>query len=484
MSRFGQQLTQKQQQKLSPLQIQQVKLLELTGVEMEERIEREIEENPALEESTDPSAEIEENVAEDSTESDLDAEEIALGDYSSEDDIPDYYFHEKYSARNEQKEEIPYSEGESFTEYLINQFHLKILTDKQTVIGEHLIGNIDDDGYIRRDLTAISDDLAFQCGIEASAEEIKTVLEIVQTLEPAGIGATNLQNCLLLQLKRKEPTTVCKTAIRLLETCFDEFSKMQYDKILNTLGISENELKTVISEIKTLNPRPGNAWESNMETKMAQITPDFTVENLNGELVLNMQDNIPPLCVSKAYVEMLDEYSKTDRLSKTEKNEAVAFVRDKIDSARWFIDAIKQRQITLRKTMAAIIRLQRDFFLSGEESDLKPMILKDVADASGYDISTVSRVSNQKYVQTQFGVFPLKYFFSETVIKDGDKEISTREIKSELKKIIDGEDKSNPLNDDSLMNLLQKNGYNLARRTVAKYREQMNIPVARMRKAI
>ncbi|MDR1561483.1 MAG: RNA polymerase factor sigma-54 [Dysgonamonadaceae bacterium] len=475
MSRFRQQLSQKQQQKLSPLQIQQIKLLELTGLELEERISQELEENPALEDA--PEDEIEEITT------DGEQTDIELGDYSSEDDIPDYKLQQFYSSSRESKEEIPYSEGKSFQEYLFSQFHLKKLTDRQFIIGDYLIGCIDDDGYIRNPLISVSDDLAIQYGEDVSVNEIQEVLEIVQEIDPAGIGAVNLQNCLLLQLRRRKETQVRQIAITMLEKCFSEFSKKQYDKIIRTLNIDEERLKDVIREITSLNPRPGNAWESNMETKMAHITPDFFVENLNGELILSMPENIPNLRISNNYREILNEYSRSSRLPESERRDALAFVNEKIEAARWFIDAVKQRHITLQTTMEAIICLQRDFFLSGEESDLRPMILKDVANLCKYNIATISRVSNSKYVQTPFGVYSLKFFFSKYVRTD-ESEKSMREIQACLSKIVEEEDKSAPLTDDILLQKLRDEGYDIARRTVAKYREQLGIPAARMRKEL
>jgi RNA polymerase sigma-54 factor len=483
-----QQLTQKQQQKLSPLQIQQVKLLELTGLEIEQRINQELEENPALEETLDSPIERDNEDSETDFESndDLSQEELSLGDYRTEDDIPDYNLPQNYYSGKNARVDIPYSETESFQEYLLDQFHLKNLPDENfRIIGEYLIGNIDEDGYIRRGLDAISDDLAFQYGIEASVPMINNILNIIRELDPPGIGATDLQDCLLIQFKRKEKTPARNWAIQILENYFDAFSKRQYEKIIKSMELSEEELKEAIKEITLLNPRPGNAWESNMETKMAHITPDFFVESINGELIFNMQEqNIPELKVSREYGNLFNEYTQSNGKQSLEKKEALNFVKQKLDSAQWFIDAIKQRSVTLKKTMLAIIEIQRDFFLSGEESDLKPMILKDVAELCGYDISTVSRVSNSKYVQTSFGVYPLKYFFSESMTNDEGEEISTREIKSILKKCIDEEDKSNPLTDDSLMKELKGKGFDVARRTVAKYREQLNIPVARLRKEI
>ena len=482
-----QELTQKQQQKLSPLQIQQIKMLELTGLEIEDRINSELEENPALEELQDTGLENQEedSFSEFEQEDDINQEDMILGDYRTEDDIPDYKLQQSYYTEKTGREDIPYSESESFHDLLISQLHLKNLPDDKMKIGEYLIGNMDETGYIRQEPEAISDDLMFRFGWEIPVATIQEVLLIIHEMDPPGIGAANLRECLLIQLKRKSKTKVRSWAIRILENCFEAFSKKQYDKILKSLNINEEELKDIIREITLLNPKPGNAWESNMVTKMSQITPDFYVETINGEPVFSMpEQNIPELRVSKEYSDMLSSYSNAKEKQNSGKNEAFEFVKQKVDLAKWFIDAIKQRNITLKKTMNAIVEIQREFFLTGEESDLKPMILKDVSELCGYDKSTVSRVSNSKYVQTGFGTFPLKYFFSEAMLNEEGEEISTREIKAILKNCIEEEDKYKPLTDDLLVRELKIKGYDIARRTVAKYREQLNIPVARLRKEI
>ncbi len=489
-----QQLSQKQQQKLSPLQIQQIKMLELTSLELESRIDQELEENPALEKTDEFQAESEDDTGKDEfsntddeygSDKNLTSEELSLGDYLTEDDIPDYKFQQNNYSPDNQKEEIPYSEGESFHEFLFNQLLLRNLSEDDFRIGEYLVGNIDGDGYLRRDLDAVSDDLAFQRGMDVSVDDIRKVLDIVQELDPPGVAAANLQECLLLQLKRKSETVYRKWAIIILRDYFDEFSKKHYDKIIRALNITEDDLKEVIREITLLNPRPGNAWESNIESKMSQVIPDFSVEVVNGELIFNMtQQNIPELKVSQEYVHMFDDYAKNKKNQSQEKKDALIFVKQKLDSAKWFIDAVRQRQNTLRETMLAIIDIQRDFFFSGEEADLKPMILKDVAELSGYDISTVSRVSNSKYVQTSYGTYPLKFFFSEALINDEGEEVSTREVKAILKACIEKENKLKPLTDDALVRELKNKGYEVARRTIAKYREQLGIPVARLRKEI
>ena len=481
-----QQLIHKQQQKLSPLQIQQVKLLELNSLEIEDRINQELEENPALDEAPDTSSESDSDSLIDEYDSGGDAnnEDFSLGDYRTEDDIPDYKLQQSYAA-NENQREIPYSEAESFQEYLLDQLRLKNLSDEKFRIGEYIIGNIDDDGYMRREIESLSDDLAFQYNWTVSMDEIKKILKTIQELDPAGVGATHLQECLLIQLKRKEKTPVREWAIAIVDRYFEAFSKKQYDRISRSLDVPEDELKNAVKEITYLNPKPGSGWESNLDTKMSHIIPDFVVEEVNGELIFTMpEQNIPELRISKEYGEMLDDYSRGKGRDNQEKKEAIAFVKQKIDSAKWFIDAIKQRNTTLRNTMLAIIEIQRDFFLSGEESDLKPMILKDVSELCGYDISTVSRVSNSKYVQTNWSVYPLKFFFSESMTNEEGEEVSTREIKSILKACINAENKTKPLTDDALVGELKKKGYDIARRTVAKYREQLNIPIARLRKEI
>jgi len=482
-----QQLTQKQQQKLSPLQIQQIKLLELTGLEIEDRINRELEENPALEERADVASEKQEDdpLFEFDQEDNISQEDLMLGDYRSEDDIPDYKLQQNYSTEKTTREEIPYFESESFQDFLLNQLHLKNLSEEKMKLGEYLIGNIDDSGYIRREPEIILDDLLFQYGWEISVSTIQEVLHVIHEMDPPGVGAANLRECLLIQLKRKERTKIRTYAIRILEHYFDAFSNKQFDKILRSLNINEEDLKEIIKEITTLNPKPGNTWESDIVSRMTQITPDFYVEAVNGEPVFSMQEqNIPELRVNKEYSDMLITYSNVKEKQNHGRAEALEFAKQKVDSAKWFIDAIRQRNITLRKTMETIIQIQRDFFLTGEESNLKPMILKDVSERCGYDKSTVSRVSNSKYVQTSFGVYPLKYFFSEAMVNDEGEEISTREIKAILKNCIGEEDKSKPLTDDLLVKELKSKGYDVARRTVAKYREQLNIPVARLRKEI
>ena len=481
-----QQLQQKLQQKLSPQQIQLIRLLELPAIELEERIKHELEDNPALEEGKDIADDFErtdDEGVDDITTNETDTD-LSLGDYMSEDDIPDYKLRE-ISEKTDRKEDIPFSVSQSLNEYLLQQLGLRDLPEKEMKIAEYIIGNIDDDGYLRRELSAIADDLVFQAGQDVNEKEIEEVLTIIQDFDPAGVGARNLQECLLLQLDRKELTPGVEMAIHILTEYFEEFTRKHYDKIMRGLNISEGTLKKAIHEIIALDPKPCSSWGGSMEAAMSQVIPDFLVEAVNGELILSMNNrDIPDLKISREYAEMFQDYAGNKANQTSKMREAVQFVKQKLDSAQWFIDAIKQRQETLQRTMEAIILLQRDFFLTGDDATLRPMILKDVAERAGYDISTISRVSNSKYVQTNFGIYPLKFFFSESMQTDSGEEISTREVKKIMKEHIDSEDKRKPLTDEELTTILKEKGYVIARRTVAKYREQLDIPVARLRKEI
>ena len=481
-----QQLQQKLQQKLSPQQIQLIRLLELPAIELEERIKHELEDNPALEEGKDIADDFErtdDEGVDDITTNETDTD-LSLGDYMSEDDIPDYKLRE-ISEKTDRKEDIPFSVSQSLNEYLLQQLGLRDLPEKEMKIAEYIIGNIDDDGYLRRELSAIADDLVFQAGQDVNEKEIEEVLTIIQDFDPAGVGARNLQECLLLQLDRKELTPGVKMAIHILTEYFEEFTRKHYDKIMRGLNISEGTLKKAILEIIALDPKPCSSWGGSMEAAMSQVIPDFLVEAVNGELILSMNNrDIPDLKISREYAEMFQDYAGNKANQTSKMREAVQFVKQKLDSAQWFIDAIKQRQETLQRTMEAIILLQRDFFLTGDDATLRPMILKDVAERAGYDISTISRVSNSKYVQTNFGIYPLKFFFSESMQTDSGEEISTREVKKIMKEHIDSEDKRKPLTDEELTTILKEKGYVIALRTVAKYREQFDIPVARLRKEI
>lgn len=482
-----QQLQQKLQQKLSPAQIQVIKMLEVPTLELEERIRQELEENPALEEGvdvpeqSDASEEDDFGMDDGGNNDDFDPEE-----YMADDDIPDYKLKTNNSSKDDRHEEIPFSAGMTFHEFLIDQVGLLPLTEHERMLIEYVIGNIDDEGYLRRTAEAMVDDIVFYAGVQTTDAEMQDAIDQVKQFDPPGVGASHLQECLLLQLERHEPTTTIQLAHELIRDYFDEFSKKHYDKIQRGLNIDEPMLKKVMAEITHLNPKPGNAWGGNiLEKSMSTIVPDFILENNEGQLTVSLNNaNIPELRVSSTYNEMFKDYAANKKNQSREMKDAVLFVKQKIDSARWFIDAIKQRQQTLLNTMIAIVDFQSEFFIEGDDTYLKPMILKDIADRTGYDISTVSRVSNSKYIQTEFGIYPVKYFFSESMTNDSGEEVSTREIKKILQDCIDNEDKRKPLNDESLADVLKTKGYIVARRTVAKYREQLNIPVARLRKEV
>ena len=412
-------------------------------------------------------------------------EDLTLGDYMNEDEIPDYQLRDNNRQGVGKQEEIPFSVAASLHEYLIEQLGECELNDENQKVAEYIIGNIDESGYLDRSLSAISDDLIFQQNIDIPVSRLEEILKVIQDFEPAGIAARNLQECLLLQLGRKEKSEIVDYAINIITNLFDEFTKRHYDKIIRQLNIDEEILKEVIQEITTLNPKPGNNWGDSLSITLSTIVPDFTIDSYGGELFLSLNNrNIPDLRVSREYSELFKGFSDNKESMSLDSKNTVLFVKQKLDSARWFIDAIKQRQDTLQRTMQAIMDMQYDFFLTGDESQLKPMILKDVAQRTGYDISTISRVSNSKYVQTSFGIYPLKYFFSESMQTDTGEEISSREVKAILKECIENEDKKKPLTDDKLSEILNERGYIIARRTVAKYREQMNLPVARLRKEI
>lgn len=481
-----QRLQQKLLQKLSPQQIQMIKLLEVPTLQIEQRIKKELEENPALEEGEEeediPSEQEEENFEED----DKDDEEFTLDDYIQDDEIPEYRLQTNNQSRDDDKRaEIPFSAGSSFHEFIESQLGLRDLTDKQKILGEFIIGNIDEDGYLRRELVNIVDDLAFLQNETTTVEELEEVLTIIQDLEPAGVGARSLRECLLLQLAKKDHTQpATRLAYTIIDTLFEEFSKRHYDKIITRLGITEDDLKHVIDEILKLNPKPGGVYSDPFSKIVQPIIPDFILEHSEEGFDLHLNSkNLPELRLSPAYSEMIQAYSR-DKNNKKDMKDALLFVKQKIDSAKWFIDAIRQRQNTLLLTMNAILKYQEEYFIDGDETRLKPMILKDVAEMTGLDISTVSRVANSKYIQTHFGIFPLKFFFSEGLQTDSGEEVSTREIKRILQDCIDNEEKRRPLTDERLTEILQEKGYQIARRTVAKYREQLNIPVARLRKEI
>jgi RNA polymerase sigma-54 factor len=481
-----QKLQQKLLQKLSPQQIQMIKLLEVPTLQIEQRIKKELEENPALEEGSEDEEVSSEAPEEDGNleEGDRDQDEFTLDDYIDDDEVPDYKLQStNYSKDDEKRAEIPFSAGSSFHEHLEAQLGLRYLTDKQKILGEYIIGNIDEDGYLRREPANIVDDLAFLQNVLTTEEELEEVLKI--DLEPAGVGARTLRECLMLQLEKKDTADPAVTlAYSIIDQYFEEFSKRHYDKIMSKINISEDQLKEAIDEVLKLNPKPGGLFSDSF-TKTAQpIIPDFILEHSEDGFDLHLNSrNLPELRLNAAYSEMLQTYTR-DKYNKKEMKDAILFVKQKIDSAKWFIDAIKQRQNTLLLTMNAILEYQQEYFIDGDETKLKPMILKDVAEMTGLDISTISRVANSKYIQTHFGIYPLKFFFSEGLQTDSGEEVSTREIKRILRDCIDNEEKRHPLTDERLTEILQEKGYQIARRTVAKYREQLNIPVARLRKEI
>ncbi|MFN3530570.1 MAG: RNA polymerase factor sigma-54 [Bacteroidia bacterium] len=486
-------LQQKLLQKLSPQQIQFIKLLQVPTAMLEQRIKEELEENPALEEADweaqtlqDEYSDLDEaKTSEESDEYDDQLnEDIDVSEYLDADDTPEYKL-EDNNYRNEE-DERDYRPGitvdNSFHEQLMQQLNLLDLSDEEYMVGQQLVGSIDEDGYLRRPLLSIVDDLAFSQNIIIADELVYKMLERVQKFDPAGVGARDLRECLLLQLARKAERISARNAIRILEKYFEEYTKKHFDKIARSLNLDEEAMRDAHYEITHLNPRPGNAQADN--SKVLQVIPDFVIYNEEGELQLRLNArNAPDLRISDTYREMFKHYDKAEKSDKKMK-EAVSFVKQKLDAARWFIDAIRQRQHTLLSTMDAIMEHQYDFFLTGDQTKLKPMILKDIAEKVNLDISTISRVANSKYVQTEFGTFLLKSFFSEGIMTDSGEEASSKEVKQILTDLIGAEDKLKPLSDDKLAEVLNEKGYNIARRTVAKYREQLNIPVARLRKEL
>lgn len=478
MQKLG--LQQLLQQKLSPQQIQFIKLLQIPTVELEARIEEELEVNPALEEGKEESHDDEFSQEDEYLEKK--EEDINLEDYLKHDDIGGYKMQGDRGG-DEEDREIPIVGAATLHDALVSQVGFLRLDERQTIIANQLVGSVESDGYIRRDLDAIINDLAFSQNIETDTDEVEEILRKIQNFDPPGIAARNLQECLLLQLERKadeDETSIA--ALRIVSDHFDEFTKKHYDKISKKLGIDEDTFKEAVRSITKLNPKPGSS--AGAANKAQYVVPDFILKNENGKLQLTLNaKNAPELKVSRSYSEMLQTYDQSDKKDKKMK-ETVTFVKQKLDAAKWFIDAIRQRQETLLRTMNSIIEYQYDYFLEGDESKLKPMILKDIAEKIEMDISTVSRVANSKAVQTEFGTFPLKYFFSESISTESGEDVSSREVKHILKQIIEGEDKKKPLSDDKIEKQLKEKGYNIARRTVAKYREQLNIPVARLRKEL
>ena len=469
------------QQKLSPQQIQFIKLLQLSTAELESRVEEEMEENPALDEGAE-SFEEDNNQQEDENTSEN--EELDISDYLKHDDVANYKTKTNNYSEDDEDGGIPVIAKNSVFDNLKMQLGYLNLDEKTYTMAMQLIGSIDQDGYIRRDLQAIVNDLAFTQNVETTEEELEKVLKVVQQFEPTGMGARNLQECLSLQLAKKEDTPALAIAEEIMGHHFEEFTKKHYSKITAKLEINDEELKEALGIITKLNPKPGGSSSSSATRTSRILTADFTVEEMAGELKISLNArNAPELRVSNTYTDMFDAYDKSQKKDKKMK-EAVSFVKQKLDSAKWFIDAIRQRQLTLLNTMNAIVEYQKEFFLDGDEAALRPMILKDIAEKIEMDISTISRVTNSKAVQTEFGLFPLKFFFSEGITTDSGEEVSSREVKQVLKQIVDGEEKRKPFSDEKIAAMINEKGYNLARRTVAKYREQLNIPVARLRKEL
>lgn len=476
---LNQSLQQKLQQKLSPQQIQMIKLLELPSLQLEQRVKKELEENPALEEGDEP----EEIETQEETPEETDQDEFSLEDYLGEDDIPDYKLSTNNYSKDDERKEMPLSGGQTFIDYLDDQLLLKNVSAETYTLAKYLLGNLDNDGYLRRGIEDVVDDLAFSQNIIVESEQIESALNVVQSLDPAGVGARNLKECLLIQLSRKEKQTdEVRLAYKILDRFFESFTKKHYSKIISRLKISEDMLRDVLDIIVKLNPKPGASIGGN--AVLQTIIPDFITNVVDGNVELSLTArNAPELHVNRTYTTMIETFNYQKNKT-TKDREAILFVKQKLDSAKWFIDAIRQRQNTLRVTMEAIIQHQYSFFLEGDEQLLNPMILKDIADVTNLDISTISRVANSKYVQTPFGNYQLKYFFSESMQKEDGEEVSTRQIKTILMELIDEEDKQKPFTDEKLAEILKEKGFLIARRTVAKYREQLNIPVGRLRKEL
>ena len=479
-------LQQKLLQKLSPQQIQVIKLLEIPTLQLEQRIKKEIEENPVLElEGDENFGDEDEQAPELRSDEDRDDEEFSVEDYIPDDEIPNYRLNANNYSPDDRQVDVPFSVGDTFHEFLYEQIGMSMLNDTERKLAEYILGNIDEDGYLRRDLLSISDDLAFALNMDVPETELARILEIIQDFDPSGVGARDLQECLLLQLKRKKHHSQ-QLAISVIKNAFEEFTKKHYDKISRRFGVDDDELRQAIDLILKLNPKPGSSYSNPHNRTNQHIVPDFILEVVDGELQLSLnQRNMPELRINESYLDMLRSLARSKNgNSRSSNKEAFSFVKQKLDSAKWFIDAIRQRQQTLLITMSEIIDFQKEYFMDGDETRMRPMILKDIAERTGLDISTISRVSNSKYIQTHFGIYPLKYFFSEAMQKDTGEEVSTREIKKILKDCIDNEDKQHPLTDEKLTDILKEKTYNIARRTVAKYREQLDIPVARLRKEL
>lgn len=463
-------LEQKQIQKLSPQQIMTAKLIELPIQSLEQRVRQEMEENPVLEED-------------DSKEKGENSREVSLSDYKEDDPIPSYRLRsDNYSKYDDRPKRETFSVQESFPQNLKEQLDFRDLTPHQRDIANYIIYSLDDDGYLRRDIDKLVDEMAFRAGIETTDEEVESLLKVIQTFEPAGVGARDLRECLLIQLNTLKDSPVVEDARKIIRDHFSEFTKKDFNRIMAQTGMTPERLKTAMARILKLNPTPGGQVSDAYSDHTQQVVPDFVLDVVDGEFVLTMpRFSVPEVKVNHKYADILMEASNSSERSK---KEAATFVKKKLESAKWFVDALRQRHTTLMTTMQAILDYQRDYFLDGDETKIKPMILKDIADKTGYDISTVSRVANSKYIETHFGIFPLKYFFSESIKNQAGEDVSTRELKKILQEIIDGENKQKPLTDDEIVDMMNDKGYNVARRTIAKYRDQLGIPKSRMRREI
>ena len=483
MPPLGQGLELKQQQKLSPLQIQTIKLIELPIQELEQRVREELENNPVLDDT--PVSTKEDDAPKDISLSELETKESsgasAEDSYTNySDDIPSYNLYVNNWGKDERPEYNTFSVKQSFTQSLMEQLGFRRLSEHERAVASFIIGSLDEKGYLRRDIDSLVDDIAFRAGIETTSDEVEhLLLDVIQEFEPSGVGARNLRECLLLQLRDKKQTPSAVDATRILRDQFDEFTSRHFSKVMARLGLTKEQMQAAMDEIRKLNPSPGGQIDDTYEDQAQQVVPDFKLDYQAGEFILSMpRFSIPELRINAKYADILETSKYTNERSQ---KEAAAFVRQRLDKAKWFIEALKQRQNTLESTMRAILSYQKDYFIDGDEASLRPMVLKDIADSTGFDISTISRVVNSKWIETHFGVFPLKYFFSEGLENKEGEEVSTREIKKVMKALIDAEDKHHPLTDDELVDLLGKKGYNVARRTVAKYRSQLDIPKARLR---
>ena len=484
MAAIKQGLEQKLQQKLSPLQIQTIKLIEMPVQALEQHVREVLNDNPVVDDEQ-PSKR--EDEPRDVSISEVEEKEQSGGSLEEnygpqDDDIPSYNLHVNNWGKDERPEYNTFSVKQSFTQSLQEQLGYRNLTEHERTVASFIIGSLDEDGYLRRDIESLVDDLAFRAGVESNAEEVERLLHIIQEFEPSGVGARDLRECLIIQLEDKKRTPSVANAIRVLSDQFEAFKNRHFQKIMNRLHLSEDEMKGVLDEIRRLNPSPGGQIDDSYNDQAQQVVPDFRLEYENGQLILSMpRFSIPELRINRKYSEIME----AGRLSSSRADkEAASFVKQKIDSAKWFIEALRQRQNTLQSTMQAIIDYQHDYFIDGDDSNLRPMVLKDIAEITGFDISTISRVVNSKWIETHFGIFPLKYFFSEGLENSEGEEVSTREIKKALREMVDGEDKRNPLTDDELVEGLATKGYKVARRTIAKYRAQLDIPKARLRREL